>query len=56
MFNVLYYIIIYPIELLLEACFTIINNISENPGIAIIGVSIVINFLLLPLYRNADRI
>ena len=56
MFNVLYYIIIYPIELLLEACFTIINDISENPGIAIIGVSIVINFLLLPLYRNADRI
>lgn len=56
MLQILYYTIIYPIELLLEVCFTIINRISSNPGIAIIGVSIVINFLLLPLYLRADAI
>ena len=52
----IYYIIIYPIELLLEICFTLINRMTGNPGIAIIGVSIVINFLLLPLYLRADKI
>ncbi len=56
MLHFLYYILIYPIELLLEICFTLINRISDNPGIAIIGVSIVINFLLLPLYMRADAI
>ena len=56
MLQILYYTIIYPIELLLEVCFTVINRISGNPGIAIIGVSIVINFLLLPLYLRADAI
>ncbi|MBQ7583477.1 MAG: hypothetical protein IJT24_02600, partial [Lachnospiraceae bacterium] len=56
MLQMLYYTIIYPIELLLEICFTIINRISSNPGIAITGVSIVINFLLLPLYLRADAI
>lgn len=56
MLQSLYYITIYPIELVLEICFTIINRIGNNPGIAIIGVSIVINFLLLPLYLRADRI
>ena len=56
MLHFLYYILIYPIELLLEICFTLINRITDNPGIAIIGVSIVINFLLLPLYMRADAI
>ena len=56
MLQLLYYTIIYPIELVLELCCTIINRISNNPGIAIIGVSIVINFLLLPLYLRADAI
>ena len=54
--NFFYYSIIYPIELLLEVIFSIVNRISSNPGVAIIGVSITINFLLLPLYRRADII
>ena len=56
MWQILYEILIYPIELILEICFDIINRISNNPGIAIIGVSILINFLLLPLYLRADKI
>ena len=56
MLQILYYTIIYPIELLLEVCFTLINRVSGNPGTAITGVSIVINFLLLPLYLRADAI
>ena len=56
MLRTLYYIIIYPIELLLEICFTITNRISDNPGISIICISILINFLMLPLYLRADAI
>ena len=56
MSSAIYYVIIYPIELLLEVCFTLINRVAGNPGVAIIGVSIVISFLLLPLYLRADKI
>ncbi|MCR5746277.1 MAG: membrane protein insertase YidC [Lachnospiraceae bacterium] len=56
MTSILYYIIIYPIELVLDIVFHIIHSISNNPGIAIIGVSLVINIFLLPLYRRADLI
>lgn len=56
MLSILYFTIIYPIELLLEICFTLINRLTGNPGIAITGVSIAISFLLLPLYMRADAI
>ena len=52
----LYYIIIYPIELLLDIVFHLAHVASGNPGIAIIVVSLVVNILLLPLYRRADAI
>ena len=54
--DILYYSIIYPIELLIEVIFSIIDRISSNPGIAIIGVSLTISVMLLPLYIRADAI
>ena len=54
--NLFYYILVYPIELFLEIIFSVIDRASSNPGIAIIGVSITISFLLLPLYKRADAI
>ena len=56
MSSLLYYIIIYPIELLLDIVFHLAHVASGNPGIAIIVVSLVVNILLLPLYRRADAI
>ncbi len=54
--DILYYITIYPIELVVEIVFSVINEHFGNPGLAIIGVSIVISLLSFPLYRRADII
>ena len=47
----LYYLIIYPIELILETVFSIANRAIENPGISIIAVSLVMNFMIMPMYK-----
>ena len=52
----LYYLIIYPIEILLESTYSVLYEYRHNAGMSIIGVSIVINLLLLPLYNRADAI
>lgn len=56
MFNALYTLIIYPIELFLEVVFSVIYDLHPSACLAIIGVSLVVNILLLPLYDRADRI
>jgi YidC/Oxa1 family membrane protein insertase len=56
MLSILYYLIIYPIELLVEVTFSILNLILNNPGLSIVGVSLVINFLILPMYRRSDAL
>ena len=56
MLSTLYYIIIYPIELLLQVVYSALYSYRHNAGLSIIGVSIVINLLLLPLYNRADSI
>ena len=52
----LYYMVIYPIELILEVVFTLLFDWRHNPGLAIVGVSVTVNILSLPLYRRADLI
>ena len=56
MLNALYYITIYPIELFLQVIFSVIYDLRPSACLAIIGVSVVVNFLLLPLYNRADQI
>ena len=56
MLSSLYNIIIYPIEILLEVVYSVLYEYRHNAGMSIIGVSIVINLLLLPLYNRADSI
>ena len=48
--------VIYPIELILEVVFTLLFDWRHNPGLAIVGVSVTVNILSLPLYRRADLI
>lgn len=46
-------LIITPVEMIFDAIFC---YLQANPGIAIIAISIVMNFLALPLYQRADAI
>ena len=52
----LFFIFIQPLVLLIEFIFTIMLRISQNAGIAIVMVSIVINLLILPLYKRSDAL
>lgn len=52
--DILYTILIGPIQLVFETIFTIANRFTGHPGIAIIALSLIMNFLVLPLYRRAD--
>jgi len=50
----LFFIFIQPLVLLIECIFTIMSRLFGNYGLAIIMVSIVINLLILPLYKRSD--
>lgn len=52
----LYELIVGPIELIVDLVFIFISNFIKGGGIAIAGVSLVINLLALPLYNIADKI
>ena len=51
----LYDIIIYPIELIIELVFHVFRKILSNPGLAIVGVSLAVQILTLPLYNIAEK-
>ena len=52
--EVVYNIFITPLELIFEVVFAFIYRVTQNPAIAIVGLSLVMNFLVLPLYKRAD--
>lgn len=54
MLDILYDIIVTPLVYIVELSFSILYRVLNNPGLALIGVSLVVNFLCLPLYRMAD--
>ncbi len=56
MLTILYNIIITPLVYLIELVYAVLNRFFVNPGLSIIGVSLAVNFLSLPLYRRADLI
>ncbi|MBR3534073.1 MAG: YidC/Oxa1 family membrane protein insertase [Clostridiales bacterium] len=51
-----YTLFIYPLELLFEVVFTIGNRIVNSPGWAIVLLSLLVNFLVLPLYNRAEAV
>ncbi len=53
--TILHAIFIKPLELIFELIFVIADRVVANPGIAIIVLSLTVNFLVLPLYRQADK-
>lgn len=50
----LFYIFIQPLVLVIEFIFTLMSRLFGNSGIAIIMVSVVVNLLILPLYKRSD--
>ena len=52
----LYTLIIYPIELLFDVVFTVAYRLLGSSGLAIIFLSLAVNFLVLPLYKRADEL
>ena len=53
-FDILEALTIGPLKLVFETIFSIANRIMGHPGLAIIALSLVMNILVLPLYRRAD--
>ena len=54
-FSILETLLIGPLKLLFEIIFTIANQFIGHPGLSIIVLSLVMNILVLPLYRQADK-
>lgn len=52
--QVLYTILIKPLQLLFEVIYVTAEKAIGSPGLAIIILSLVVNFLVLPLYLRAD--
>ena len=54
MFNAIYQILIFPIIEIFEFFYQFIFEITNNKGIAVIGLSIVVSLVTLPLYMIAE--
>ena len=53
-FNFLFSFFIRPIELILEFIFSSVYKMTDNVGVSVIFVGILMNILILPLYMRAD--
>ncbi|MBQ9281260.1 MAG: membrane protein insertase YidC [Treponema sp.] len=51
----LYTLIIYPLYTIIEVAYTLVDKITHNEGISVIGVSVAITLLCLPLYAVAEH-
>ena len=52
--DALYKLILGPIELLLDVVFSLAKEFTGSPVLSIVVLSLVINLLVLPLYKKAD--
>ena len=56
MLQIIYNIVITPLELLIEVIYTCSFRLLHNAGFAIITVSLLLNIILFPLYLRADML
>ncbi len=52
--SILETIFIGPLKLVFEIIFNLANRATDHPGLAIIFLSLIMNILVLPLYKRAD--
>ena len=55
MFDILYNVIIYPLIQIIEIVYLLVWKIFKNSGYAVLGVSVAVTFLCLPLYIIAEN-
>ena len=55
MLNFLYYLIIYPLYQIIEVVYLVVWKLFKNSGYAVLGVSVAVTFLCLPLYIIAEK-
>jgi YidC/Oxa1 family membrane protein insertase len=55
MADLLYNLIIYPLEAVIEVFYLLFQRVARSPGIAVVGVSLAVNILALPLYAKAEK-
>jgi YidC/Oxa1 family membrane protein insertase len=55
MADLLYNLIIYPLEAIIEVFYLLFDRVARSPGIAVVGVSLAVNILALPLYAKAEK-
>lgn len=53
-FEIIDSLLFKPLQLLFEVIYVFANKFIANPGLSIIVLSLVMNFLVLPLYKRAD--
>lgn len=56
MLAILYNLTIMPIQILVEMTYSLMSRLLDNKGLAIIAVSLVIQTLILPLYKRSDAL
>jgi YidC/Oxa1 family membrane protein insertase len=54
MAEVLYDLVIFPLQAIIEVLYLLFVRISHSPGFAVIGISLAVNILALPLYAKAE--
>ena len=55
-FQILYTVLIRPLQIFFEYVFTVAQKGINNPGLSIIALSLSMNLLVLPLYNRADAV
>ena len=53
--NILYTLIIFPIEQLIELCYAFALRLTHSPGLSVIGLSMIVSTLILPIYLMAEE-
>lgn len=53
-FEILSTLLIGPLKLLFEVIYVIADRFLKNPGLSIVVLSLIVNVLVLPLYKRAD--
>lgn len=53
--NILYTVILYPLVQIIEISFKVFDKLFSNTGIAVLGVSLTVTLLCLPLYIVAEH-
>jgi YidC/Oxa1 family membrane protein insertase len=55
MMSFLYTLIIFPLVQIMELCYLFVYRVSDNPGLALFGVSLAVSTFTLPLYLRAEK-